>query len=133
MLEEHEWREIYPLLRDRTEGGQAAHALFKEFTGLDETNPAAIWHHRLSLYGPPCETCGKPLRTLQAKLCGTCGSPREPIGEQKALQYITALIKNYEPQFQLEGSFMTGVFGRSDPKYGVARAKWLQGLVQKSF
>jgi hypothetical protein len=52
MLEEYEWKEIYPLLKDWTERGQAARARYKEFTGLDELNPAAIWHHRLSLYGP---------------------------------------------------------------------------------
>ncbi len=31
-----------------------------------ETNPNAIWHHRLSLYGPPCHRCGKPLQQHEA-------------------------------------------------------------------
>jgi hypothetical protein len=50
-------------------------AKYKELTGMDEWNHLAILHHRLSLYGPPCKQCGKPLRTPQAKLCGACMHP----------------------------------------------------------
>jgi hypothetical protein len=53
----------------------AALAEYERITGYRESNFAAIWHHRLALYGPPCKSCGKPLRTPQAQLCGSCMTP----------------------------------------------------------
>ena len=50
--------------------------LYREITGFVETNPNALWHHRISIYGPPCSACGKPLRTPRAKRCFECGQPR---------------------------------------------------------
>lgn len=47
-----------------------------EVTGFQETEPNAIMHHRIEQYGPPCESCGKPYRTKQAKLCTSCGHNR---------------------------------------------------------
>jgi hypothetical protein len=48
--------------------------LYQELTGHAEANPGAIWHHRISIYGPPCHSCGKPLRTPQASFCAACGA-----------------------------------------------------------
>ena len=50
--------------------------LYQEITGFAETNANAIWHHRISDYGPDCGACGRPLRTPQAKRCLDCGAAR---------------------------------------------------------
>ena len=48
---------------------------YNRITGFHETNANAVYHHKLSLYGPPCRNCGKPLRSPVAKLCGACMAP----------------------------------------------------------
>ena len=50
-------------------------AEYERITDFRETNINAVFHHRLSLYGPPCRFCGKPLRTPEAKFCGACMKP----------------------------------------------------------
>lgn len=57
----------------------AALQRYTEITGFVETNFHALWHHRLSLLGPDCRACGKPLRTPRAKLCAECWAPRADI------------------------------------------------------
>jgi len=93
MLEEHEWRQLEPLLsgfiRDikryreyhstslqeatKAVGSDPVLQKYFELTGFRETNINALWHHRVSLYGEPCQRCGKHLRTSLAKLCAECG------------------------------------------------------------
>ena len=48
-------------------------AEYERITGFRETNINAFYHHVVSLYGPPCRVCGKPLRTPKSKLCAACG------------------------------------------------------------
>lgn len=50
---------------------------YRQITGMEETNPNAIMHHRIAQYGPPCTQCGKPLRTPEASFCAACGKVRE--------------------------------------------------------
>ena len=98
MLEEAEWRIVQEHMRNRAleiqelpsepdtvldEDGfpidpvfQAALDAYKRITGFHETNFAALAHHFAALYGPPCHKCGRPLRTPQARLCGSCMAPR---------------------------------------------------------
>jgi len=60
---------------------------YRKITGLSSEVPQDVLKHRLSLVGPPCEKCGKELRTPLAKKCVECGHLRgsavgtEPTGE----------------------------------------------------
>jgi hypothetical protein len=57
--------------------------------------------------------------------------PPAPTDEQNALGHIAALIKTYEPQFDLQRSFTPGVLGCSDPQYPAIKNKWLDDLDRK--
>jgi hypothetical protein len=48
--------------------------VYNDITGFGETKPVAIFHHRVSLYGPSCPDCGKP----------HCASSRPPRGCRSA-------------------------------------------------
>jgi hypothetical protein len=50
-------------------------AEYERMTGVKESDHDEILKHRISLYGPPCKQCHKPLRTPKAKLCGACMHP----------------------------------------------------------
>lgn len=78
MLSENEWSRIEAILRTESDPAKALRA-YQEITGFQESNPNALWHHRINLYGPPCDACGKPLRTEHAKFCAACGASRKAL------------------------------------------------------
>jgi hypothetical protein len=96
MLSEEEWSLVEPRLstmvahikqyRDergcsleeaRQLAGSEALALYEKLNGFKESNANALYHHRLGMYGPACDACGKPLRTPQARFCAMCGTERK--------------------------------------------------------
>jgi hypothetical protein len=44
-----------------------------KMTGIRDMNHDEIRKHRIIDYGPPCPSCGKVLRTPEAKKCYECG------------------------------------------------------------
>lgn len=94
MLDEREWAQIEPVLRQgiallqdyrlrhgatlqearQHVPGEDAIRRYHQLTGFTIGNADAIWHHRLSGFGPPCSSCGKLLRTPRAKFCAACGA-----------------------------------------------------------
>ncbi len=55
---------------------------YEGMTGMAESNHNAIMHHRISIYGPLCEHCGKPLRTPSATFCAACGQVRGSMAQE---------------------------------------------------
>jgi hypothetical protein len=53
-------------------------AHYERMTGEKESDHDEILKHRISLYGPPCKRCLKPLRSSKARFCGAC---MNPVGE----------------------------------------------------
>jgi hypothetical protein len=77
MLDDDEWKRVSSLFHKgqgnpRDQMYALAVREYEQITGFHETNPNVLWDHVLSRWGPPCEKCGKPLRTPKAKLCGSC-------------------------------------------------------------
>lgn len=58
---------------------------YKRFNGEFMGNPDMVMHHRLSLYGPDCVSCGKPYRSPEAVACAECGSERHVQGKPENL------------------------------------------------
>ena len=84
MLDEEEFALVARLYRDGS--GPPRRTLKERFaqisreyarlTGYADCHPSVVMHHRLSLFGPPCAACSKPLRTPQAAHCAACGVSR---------------------------------------------------------
>jgi len=81
MLDDDEFANVMALIGSGTKGDLWERRFgpvlreYERITGLYETNPDAVFHHQLSMYGLPCKKCGKPLRSLTAKMCGACMAP----------------------------------------------------------
>jgi hypothetical protein len=92
MLTDDEWEQVYPFLNTNTKNIKAHQVLtgasvtdsihtlrqyacdqYFKITGFRETNSDTIWHHRLSIYGAECLTCGHLLRSEHATYCANCG------------------------------------------------------------
>jgi hypothetical protein len=81
MLDDDEFlkaKELYKLRFNNPNSDRSRALLnyYLDLTGWEETEPNAIMHHQISLYGPPCESCGKPYRTPLASFCAACGNKR---------------------------------------------------------
>lgn len=83
MLEPHEFevvRRLYSAAMDAPGDidarFDAVRAEYLRLTGFSESNHNAIMHHAVELYGPPCPSCDKPLRTPEARQCAACGVTR---------------------------------------------------------
>jgi hypothetical protein len=82
ILTEEEWAMISPHLRissvqpERPLQFQSALDLYEEITGVKETNPNAIWHHRVIMLALLAMPAGKPLRTQNARYYAACGEER---------------------------------------------------------
>ena len=48
---------------------------FFKFTGFQLPDCHAVYHHRLSIWGPECSECGQLIRTDRATFCANCGRP----------------------------------------------------------
>ncbi|HXN49927.1 MAG TPA: hypothetical protein VN893_24965 [Bryobacteraceae bacterium] len=83
MLDEDEYKLVMSKYGSKGTGGSRDEIIerfhgpvlreYERITGFHETKPNAVHHHRLSLYGPPCSNCGKPLRSPKARFCAACG------------------------------------------------------------
>lgn len=47
---------------------------YVRLTGDRDSRLIELAHHKLEDFGPPCQKCGKPLRTPRAKHCAECGA-----------------------------------------------------------
>ncbi len=83
MLEPHEFEVVRRLYEEAFDASgdiedrfEAVRAEYLRLTGFAESNHNAIIHHAVELYGPPCRSCDKPLRTPEARQCAACGVTR---------------------------------------------------------
>lgn len=75
---------------------RAALEFYERVTGFHEANINAASHHAVELVGPPCERCGKVLRTPTASRCLLCGAVRAP-GPWAAKRHVPLEVPDREP------------------------------------
>jgi hypothetical protein len=61
----------------------AARAEFERVAG-ELAVGSSFTHHRLARFGPPCGSCGRPLRTREASGCVECGVPNPALQQTAA-------------------------------------------------
>lgn len=83
MLDEDEWTEVETVLYPRDTGSgrpalpqrlRQVSEVYERLTGWRGVHANAVVHHRASQFGPPCRSCGRPLRTPRASFCAACGA-----------------------------------------------------------
>ncbi|MCE5280225.1 MAG: hypothetical protein ABFD92_12635 [Planctomycetaceae bacterium] len=95
MLDEHEYAEVestlkkyqalFPSVRDDQkeynrmlrEMEDKLEDIHRRIIGKRPKDTDTVIHHRASIYGPPCPSCGKELRTPAASRCFECGWKKE--------------------------------------------------------
>ncbi len=99
---------------------EAPEALRKnKFIRLQEDKIAQRFHHPPS---PPFH------RIIRPNLLCSIFWTDVLVSETDTLQKIAAVLKKYEPRFELEGAFTPGVRGRADPRFSAIRAERLRLL-----
>ena len=91
MLDEAEWSRAHAVFMQSLSAQKAEdydrfhpafdqlRSILAEIHGMPPTNPyLPFWHkHRIAHFGPPCQHCGKVLRTPRASTCFECGHARQ--------------------------------------------------------
>ena len=85
---------------------------------LEDKIIQGIWH-------PPLEPFH---RVVRPNLLYSIFWTDIPVSETSTLQKISAMLKKYEPGFELEGAFVSGVRGRADPNFSATREEWFRHL-----
>ena len=98
MLDEEEWSKVEAALHPRSAAAGAAalrqrldevSKLYERLTGQRGVHANVVVHHRAAHYGPPCRSCGRPLRTPSAH----SAHPAERIGAISACREIAQCVR----------------------------------------
>src|SRR5687767_1731597 len=93
MLDEAEWSRAHAVFTQSLSAQKAGDSdrfqpaydqlrvILTEICGAPPSDPyLPFWHkHRVAHFGPPCQHCGKVLRTPRSSKCFECGHARQPL------------------------------------------------------